>query len=217
MGDIQGLALSAIVGYLVGSVPCSLLLARFVKGIDLRQHGSGNVGATNVARTMGWGWGSLALLLDALKGLLPVLLVPKLFVMTSGDLIPHQQVLCGLAAVIGHTCPIWLKFKGGKGVATGMGVAAVLSWQATLIAVLVFAITFAARRIVSLGSILAAVAFAIAVLVLSWPDPFSSRAWSLTTFAIAVPTLIVLKHASNIGRLLRGEEKPLKTDPPAGK
>lgn len=201
--------LSALASYVAGSIPCSLLLARFAKGIDLREHGSKNVGATNVARTLGWRWGSLALLLDALKGLLPTWLVPLLLVMQS-DAQPHQRVLCGLAAVIGHTCPIWLKFKGGKGVATGLGVAAVLSPWATLVAFGVFALVFWARRIVSLASILAAVAFAGAVLVLNWPAPFSSHMWSLSGFALAVPTLIVLRHASNIGRLWRGEEKPLQ-------
>ena len=216
MNDMQSDTLSAIISYIVGSVPCSLLLARFAKGIDLRQHGSGNVGATNVARTMGWGWGSLALLLDALKGLLPTLLVPH-WIGVSAESSPHQTVLCGLAAVIGHTCPVWLKFKGGKGVATGLGVAAVLSWKATLIAFLVFAVVFGVRRIVSLASICAAVAFAIAVLVMSGPEPFSKQSWSLSAFAIAVPTLIVLRHASNIGRLLRGEEQPLQVDSQAEK
>lgn len=210
---VQSYCLSAALSYVVGSIPCSLLLARFAKGIDLRQHGSGNVGATNVARTMGWKWGSVALLLDALKGLLPTLLVPKLLPMDSSSAL-HQMVLCGLAAVIGHTCPVWLKFKGGKGVATGLGVAAVLSPWATLIAFVVFAVVFAARRIVSLASIVAAVTFAIAVLFLSWPEPFATQSWSVTAFAIAVPGLIVLRHASNMGRLWRGEEQTLKVQAP---
>lgn len=216
MTPVLSYCLSAIISYLAGSVPCSLLLARFAKGIDLRQHGSKNVGATNVARTLGWGWGSLALLLDALKGMLPTLWVPQLFVM-SGEARPHQAVLCGLAAVIGHTCPVWLQFKGGKGVATGLGVAAVLAWQATLIAFAVFAIVFGIRRIVSLASILAAIAFAVAVLTLNGPEPFASGNWSLTVFAIALPSLIVLRHASNIGRLWRGEEQPLQVAPPPQK
>ena len=207
--------LAALASYVAGSIPCSLLLARFAKGIDLREHGSKNVGATNVARTLGWKWGSLALLLDALKGLLPTLLVPELLPMDA-EAQPHQRVLCGLAAVIGHTCPVWLKFKGGKGVATGLGVAAVLSPWATLIAFGVFAAVFAVRRIVSLASILSALAFAVAVLALHWPTPFSSQLWSLSAFAIAVPALIVIRHASNIGRLWRGEEKPLQVQTPTG-
>ena len=216
MTPLLSYGLSALVSYVAGSIPCSLLLARFAKGIDLREHGSKNVGATNVARTLGWRWGSLALLLDALKGLLPTWLVPQLLLMES-DAQPHQRVLCGLAAVMGHTCPIWLKFKGGKGVATGLGVAAILSPWATLISFGVFALVFWVRRIVSLASILAAVAFALAVLALNWPEPFSAQLWSLSGFAIAVPTLIVLRHASNMGRLWRGEEKPLQVQPAEGK
>lgn len=216
MTPVQGYCLSAALAYVAGSIPCSLLLARFAKGIDLRQHGSGNVGATNVARTMGWKWGSLALLLDALKGLLPTLLIPH-FMPLDKDYLPHQTVLCGLAAVIGHTCPVWLKFKGGKGVATGLGVAAVLAPMATLIAFVVFALVFATRRIVSLASILAAVTFAMSVLALSWPEPFASQSWSVTAFAIAVPSLIVLRHASNMGRLWRGEEKTLQVQSPSDK
>lgn len=215
MTALLSYGLSALASYGAGSIPGSLLLARFAKGIDLREHGSKNVGATNVARTLGWRWGSLALLLDALKGLLPTLLVPELLPMDA-EAQPHQRVLCGLAAVIGHTCPVWLKFKGGKGVATGLGVAAVLSPWATLVACGVFAAVFWAKRIVSLASIIASVAFAVAVLVLHWPEPFSPREWSLSSFAIAVPTLIVLRHAGNIGRLWRGEEKPLQVQAPPG-
>ncbi len=212
MNGPLGYLLSAGAAYLIGSIPCSLLLAKGVKGIDLRQHGSGNVGATNVARTMGWNWGAVALLLDALKGLLPVLLLPRAIAMAT-EAASHQAVLCGLAAVIGHTAPVWLKFKGGKGVATGLGVAALLAPWATLIAFIVFAVSFAARRIVSLGSILAAVTFSVTVLAMSWPKPFASDRWSLSLFAIAVPGMIILRHASNIGRLIRGEEQPLTTSP----
>lgn len=209
MSDPLAFLISSGISYLCGSIPCSMLLARWGGGIDLRQHGSGNVGATNVARTMGWKWGTAALLLDALKGLLPTLLVPQ-WMTVSAEAAPHMPVVCGLAAVIGHTAPVWLRFRGGKGVATGLGVAGVLSPWGTVIAFGVFAVTFAARRIVSLSSILASVAFAVSVLGLLWPAPFSSSNWSLSGFAIAVPALIVIRHASNIGRLLRGEEKPLQ-------
>jgi glycerol-3-phosphate acyltransferase PlsY len=211
MSDLAAYLVSAGVSYLCGSIPCSLLLARWGGGIDLREHGSKNVGATNVARTMGWKWGSAALLLDALKGLVPTLAVPHLVAMPA-ESVPHQTVLCGLAAVIGHTAPVWLKFKGGKGVATGLGVAGVLSPWASLISFGLFALTFALKRIVSLASILASITFAVAVLAMSWPTPFSERNWSLSAFAIAVPALIVIRHASNIGRLMRGEEKPLQVE-----
>lgn len=216
MSPALSYSVSALVAYLAGSIPCSLLLAKYGKGIDLRQHGSGNVGATNVARTMGWGWGSLALALDALKGLLATLYVPDLISMASESR-THQMVLCGLMAIIGHTFPVWLKFKGGKGVATALGVATVLSWKAILIACAVFIAVFAVRRIVSLASILAVSSFTLAVLYMTWPTPFTAQGWSLSAFAIAAPGLIVLRHASNIGRLLRGEEKALRVETPASK
>lgn len=208
--------LSAVLAYLVGSIPCSLLLARWGKGIDLRQHGSGNVGATNVARTMGWRWGISALLLDVSKGSMSALLVPQLFPLDSAHTL-HQQVLCGILAVLGHTFSCWLKFQGGKGVATGLGVALILSWQASVIALVVFAVTFAARRIVSLASIVSACSFTLFVLYLSWPDSFSSQNLSLSAFAISIPGLIVLRHTSNITRILRGEENPLTLQTPAPK
>lgn len=213
MSPLLSYGLSALAAYLAGSIPCSLLLAKYGKGIDLRQHGSGNVGATNVARTMGWGWGSVALLLDAIKGLLPTLCIPELIPMASESR-THQMVLCGLMAIIGHTFPVWLKFKGGKGVATALGVATVLSWKAILVSCAVFIVVFAARRIVSLASILAVSAFTVAVLYMSWPTPFTAQGWSLSAFAIAAPGLIVLRHASNIGRLFRGEERALRVETP---
>lgn len=195
-----GLLLAA---YLAGSVPFSLLIARWVGGIDLRQHGSGNVGATNVARTLGFKWGLVALLLDALKGLLPTWGLPLLF---FGPGSTHAPVASGLAAIIGHMFPCWLGFRGGKGVATALGVVAILSWPATLAAFVVFALTFAVSRIVSLSSILASVTFAVAEMVLLWPDAFSSANWSRGAFALAVPGLIIFRHRSNIVRLLKGEE-----------
>jgi len=200
--SIAGIGL-LLAAYLAGSIPFSLLIARWVGGIDLRQHGSGNVGATNVARTLGFKWGLVALLLDALKGLLPTWGLPLLFFKTGNT---HAAVAAGLAAIIGHMFPCWLGFKGGKGVATALGVVTILSWQATLAAFVVFALTFAVSRIVSLSSILAALAFAIAEMVLLWPDAFSTENWSRGAFALAVPPLIIFRHRSNIVRLLKGEE-----------
>jgi glycerol-3-phosphate acyltransferase PlsY len=204
-----GLLLSA---YLFGSIPFSLLIARWVGGIDLRQHGSGNVGATNVARTLGLKWGLLALLLDALKRLLPTWLLP-LLLFGDGAERGHAEVAGGLAAIVGHMFPCWLGFRGGKGVATALGVVCVLSWPATLAAFVVFATTFAVSRFVSLSSMLAAAAYAIAEFALLWPDPFSIATWSRAAFALAVPALIVFRHRSNIGRLLRGEEPKFRRKP----
>lgn len=198
--------LALIAAYLVGSIPFSLLIGRWVGGIDLRRHGSRNVGATNVARTLGLKWGLLALALDALKGLAPVLLFPELFLGSEHSVLGHLRVGCGLAAICGHMFPCWLGFRGGKGVATALGVVAVLAPWATLAAFGVFAVTFAASRIVSLSSILASVAFAIAEFTLLRAEAFSGTNWSLALFSLAVPALIIFRHRSNLVRLARGEE-----------
>jgi len=204
--DLAKAAGMLLAAYLIGSIPFSLLIARWVGGIDLRQHGSGNVGATNVARTLGLKWGIVALLLDALKGLLPTWGLP-LLLFPSGDAHTHAQVACGLAAIIGHMFPCWLGFRGGKGVATALGVVLVIAPLATLCAFGAFALTFAASRIVSLSSIVASAVFAIAEFVILAPSPFATATWSRALFALAVPALIILRHRSNIVRLLKGEEK----------
>jgi glycerol-3-phosphate acyltransferase PlsY len=148
----------------------------------------------------------VVLVLDALKGMLPLLLLPPLFFRESDPVWEHLRVGCGLAAICGHMFPCWLKFRGGKGVATALGVVAVLSPWATLLAFLAFAATLAAFRIVSLSSIAASLAFAIAEIARLWPAPFSRTHWSLALFSLAVPLLIILRHRENIKRLVRGAE-----------
>jgi acyl phosphate:glycerol-3-phosphate acyltransferase len=211
-------ALSAgalLLAYVVGSIPFSLLLARVVGGIDIREHGSKNVGATNVARLLGWRWGATALLLDALKGLLPTWLLPNLI--ENSATTPHLAVGCGVAAILGHMFSCWLKFKGGKGVATSLGVVSVLAPWGALAAFGTFALLFAWKRIVSLGSVVAAAVFAVVQMVLLAPHPFSEATWSLAAFSLAVPLLVIIRHRANIGRLWRGEEKALRqVGAPAG-
>lgn len=193
-------------------------MARVFGGIDLRQHGSGNIGATNVARTMGMKWGLAVLALDALKGMLPVLLVMHTSLFAAAAPSTHVAVGCGLAAILGHMFPCWLGFRGGKGVATALGVVALLAWQATLIAAGVFLLVFALKRVVSLASMTAALVFAAVEFGILWPDPFSSETWSLAAFSLAAPLLIIVRHRDNIARLLRGEElhvahEEKRTDP----
>jgi glycerol-3-phosphate acyltransferase PlsY len=209
---------SALGAWLIGSIPFSLLVARYGGGIDLRRHGSGNVGATNVARLLGPRWGTLALLLDAAKGAAPTLLLPWIFPSNTTSL-ANEQVLCGVAAVLGHMFPPWLNFRGGKGVATALGVVTVIAPAATGCAFLIFVLTFATSRIVSLSSILAAIGFAVAEFLIQGRAIWTPHAWGLGVFAIAVPLLILLRHRANMVRLWQGQEPRLQfrgKKPPSG-
>ena len=209
MSPVLALVLSAGVSYFLGSIPFSLMIARRFCGVDLRQHGSGNVGATNVARTMGAKWGIFALLCDATKGSASVILIPWMLNVDESMMI-HQKVICAVFAVIGHMFSIWLGLRGGKGVATALGAVAVLSPLATLWAFVGFALTFLLKRIVSLSSIVAAIVFAISQIGIYRASLWTSQQWSLGVFSIALPALIIFQHRSNIVRLLRGEEAQLQ-------
>lgn len=213
MSPIAQAVAAIIAAYLVGSIPFGLLIARYGFGIDVRQQGSGNIGATNVGRVLGKKWGIICLILDALKGLIPTILLPQVVVVPS-EWHSGVSVACGTAAILGHVFPIWLRFRGGKGVATGAGVAAVVSWQAALVGAATFAVVFGLRRVVSLASICAAVAYAVTALV-TLRDLTAQENWPLAAFAIAIPTLIVARHRDNIRRLLRGEEKRFSADKPS--
>ena len=199
-------AFAALLSYLAGAVPFGLVIARVVSGEDIRSQGSGNIGATNVARVLGAKWGVMVLVLDAFKGALPTALVPILLTFAANET-GHAGVLCGLMAIIGHMFPVWLGFRGGKGVATALGVVCVLGWQSAIGAFVIFLIVFAAFRIISLSSMAASIAYAIGQFVRLSPAPFSHENWSLALFALLIPTLIIVRHRANIGRLLRGEEK----------
>ena len=189
--------LGVLLSYLAGSVPFAYLAGK-ARGIDLRQHGSGNLGATNAMRVLGPVIGGLVYLGDTLKGLLPVLLLPKVVTSSNPDL---WAIAFGLAAVIGHVRPIFLLGKGGgKGVATAGGVFLGLAWLPTLVAAAVFSIALMATRIVSVASLLAAMALPIAVLI--WAGPRSP----LFIVSSAMMLFVFWTHRSNIGRLKRGEE-----------
>jgi acyl phosphate:glycerol-3-phosphate acyltransferase len=201
-------SLGTLAAFACGSIPFGYVLARWVRGIDIRQHGSGNIGATNVWRVMGARWGLAVFVLDFLKGAVPVwggiwLAARSGTNVGPGGLLP---VLCGLAAIMGHMYPPWLGYSGGKGVATAVGVVLMLAPQSALISAATFALVFWIGRIVSLASILAALAFALAQL--AWFHPPSEWAgnWATTLFSAFVPALIIWRHRANIGRLVRGEE-----------
>jgi glycerol-3-phosphate acyltransferase PlsY len=183
-----------LIGYLVGSVPFGLLLTRLGGAGDIRAIGSGNIGATNVLRTGRKGLALATLLLDILKGLLPAWLGYRWYG-------PDVAVLAGLGAVVGHCFPVWLWFRGGKGVATAAGVMLALTPIVTLAALLVFALAFAATRIVSVASLAAAVAAP----VVAWRLGHAQAA----ELYLAIAALVWVKHAGNIRRLLRGKERRL--------
>ncbi len=191
-------ALLIVIGtaYLIGSIPTGLLLGK-AYGIDVRKEGSGNIGATNLYRTVGRKVGIITLIGDCLKGLFPVLLV-KL-----SALPPEYAALVGLAAFCGHVFSIFLKFKGGKGVATALGVFLALAPLAVAIAIALFAFIMFLWRYVSLGSISAAAAMPLAVYLLG-----GNKTVTGVTAVIAV--IVIIRHIENIKRLLAGTESKFK-------
>jgi glycerol-3-phosphate acyltransferase PlsY len=182
--------LAAITGYLLGSIPFGLLLTRAFGAGDVRNIGSGSIGATNVLRTGRKGLAAATVLLDAAKGVGAVLAAAALW--------PGTEGLAAVAAVAGHCFPVWLKFKGGKGVATAAGVCAVLAWPVFLISGAVWAVAVAAMRISSVASLSAMVVAPIAAWLLGYAEVIPPL--------IAIALIVFVQHRANIGRLTRGEE-----------
>lgn len=199
-----------LIAFLAGGIPFGYLVGRGMLKDDIRKHGSGNIGATNVARLLGWKWGFVVLFLDALKGLLPTL-AAKLFLQDRGslELVNLAAILAGICCIVGHMYPIWLKLRGGKGVATALGVILVIAPLASGVALATFLIVFAVSRIVGLASIVSVTSFAIAQLAFMGRHVFEFGQLPLTLFSTMVPALIVWKHRSNIMRMLRGDEQKM--------
>ena len=193
-----GFIVAAVASYLLGSIPNGLILGKGIWGVDLRQHGSGNIGATNAWRTIGKAGGISIFLLDMLKGALSAYLGLSL---GGGEL---AGIVCGLLAIAGHSWSIFLGFKGGKGVATGLGVIATLMPWVTLI---VFAVWLAIVKItgyVSLGSVVGAVLVPVLALAMGLHTDFM-------VLGVIAAVFIVYRHKSNIGRLLNGTESKIKS------
>jgi glycerol-3-phosphate acyltransferase PlsY len=182
------------IGYLAGSIPFAFFAGRLLRGIDIRRAGSGNVGAANVLRTTGLLTALCVMLLDAAKGAGAVLCAQRLI---AGD---ATSAAAGVAAVVGHIYPLWLRFRGGKGVATAAGVFAVLTPLAMAPAAGIFVITVWATRFISLGSLVAALALGPIAFALGAPAAVVSAAGM-------VALLILYRHRTNIGRLLAGTER----------
>ncbi len=189
-----------IASYLVGAIPFGLVIGKMA-GTDVRQQGSRNIGATNVSRLLGKKLGFLTLVCDVLKGILPMVMASAILAETEG----RELVICscGVFAVLGHMFPVYLRFNGGKGVATGLGVFLFLSPLMILVSLVVFVATVSITGFVSAGSLLAS---GLAPL---WLWLFGAGKVKIVT-ALVVAVLIWMKHHENIGRLLRGEEKSWK-------
>jgi len=192
----------AILGYLLGSIPFGYLLVRLFRGEDIRASGSGNIGATNVARSSPL-LGAATLLLDAAKGFSAVLITRHVFAATQGaSNLRLLMCVAALAAVLGHVFPVWLKFRGGKGVATGLGSFLLIAPKSILVVAGIFLLVVAAFRYVSLGSIVAVALFPM----LAWWMDRRSATPSMIALVSAASLLIVAKHHENIRRLLTGTE-----------
>jgi acyl-phosphate glycerol 3-phosphate acyltransferase len=209
MTDVPFLALVAVAAYLVGAVPFGYVVAR-AKGVDILSHGSGNIGATNVGRILGRRYGILVFLLDFAKGAVPTAVAGALC--PAGLPAEWPQVTAGIAAFLGHLFPVYLRFRGGKGVATGAGVVAVLVPGPTVGAVLTWLAIVAATRYVSLASLVAAAVLCVLRVTLT-PDPLVGPRGVVTAFCVVAAVLVAVRHRANIGRLLHGNENRLKEGP----
>ncbi|HVI94686.1 MAG TPA: glycerol-3-phosphate 1-O-acyltransferase PlsY [Anaeromyxobacter sp.] len=188
-----------LAGYLAGSIPWGVVLGRLVAGVDPRTVGSGNIGATNVARAGGKALGVAVLVLDAVKAMVPILVARVL--LAGSPRADLWVVAVALAAFLGHLFPVWLGFRGGKGVATGLGIFLVLSPWAAVAGVVTYAAAYGATRISSVGSLAGTAVCMLGTFVdHGWTSPIS---WA----GVALTLLIVLRHHENIRRLINGEEK----------
>ena len=193
---MESAALIAL-GYLSGSIPFGVLVGRWVRGVDVRTQGSGNIGATNVARVAGKKLGVAVLALDALKGALPVLAAMALLPQS-----PRTHAVVGLAAFLGHVFPVWLKLKGGKGVATALGVLVVLAPWAALAGFAVYAVLFGVWRVSSIGSLAGGITAVVVGIA-------TARHAEYKALVAIIFALMLFTHRGNIARILQRREKRL--------
>jgi acyl phosphate:glycerol-3-phosphate acyltransferase len=208
------LATIIVLSYLVGSIPTSIIVSKLAKGIDIREHGSGNAGGTNVMRVLGWKHGVFVILLDALKGVLAVVVIARLHYgsmpfqnATPFDDFTLVQIIAGISAVIGHIWTVFAGFKGGKGIATALGMLLMIATVDMLVAIGVFIIVVSISKYVSLGSILGAIAVPVTLVVRE--NIFNVNIPSYNTilpFVIALVMLVIFTHRKNVIRLIKGNE-----------
>jgi glycerol-3-phosphate acyltransferase PlsY len=187
--------------YLIGSIPTAIWVGRFSHGIDIREHGSGNAGATNTIRVLGYKWGIPVLIFDIFKGFLAVFLIHLSSLTPDSNVKDGFSIILGVLAVCGHIWPVFAGFRGGKGVATIFGVILALQLIPTLIAIVVFLVCLFITKYVSVSSMVAGVSFPVSVYFV---HGYSS--WPLMAFSFVVPILLIYTHRKNIKRLRNGEE-----------
>lgn len=213
------LALIIVLAYLIGSIPFSIIVSKAVKDIDIRKHGSGNAGGTNVFRTIGWKWGILVVALDALKGVFVVLVVTRLFFFSEIQFInvfntfedfTVVQIIAGLAAVAGHVWSVFAGFKGGKGIATAVGILITIATIDMLVALAIFIVVVAISKYVSLGSIIGAISVPSVMIIRE--NFFHADIQGYNTilpFLLGLIVFVLFTHRKNIQRLWIGRENKI--------
>lgn len=207
------LSAAVVLSYLLGSIPSAVWVGKAVRGIDVREHGSGNMGATNVARVIGVPWAIVVAVIDVAKGFAPVFWLGPLAATAIGWAADDIRLILGALTIIGHLYPVFAGFKGGKGVLTATGVfLAVLPLEVGA-ALIIWAIAFAATRIVSVGSLTAVAGLVVVVFLrrFLWHAPIADSSLAAT---VLVGVLVVYTHRSNIKRLRAGQESPLRKASP---
>lgn len=194
-----------ILGYLIGAIPFGVIVGRLTRGIDVREYGSGSMGMTNVSRTVGARAGASVLIADVAKGVAAVALAWLIFDSSSATF-AWGQVAGGCAAVIGHNWPVYIGFRGGRGVTTGFGALLVIAWPVGLISLAIFLVVVSLSRYVSLGSVLAALTMLVVVIpfVALDVEPFASL-----VYALIIAPVVIFRHRGNIQRLLTGTESKI--------
>lgn len=201
----------AVIAYLIGSINFSIILSKRMAGFDIREKGSGNAGTTNMLRSVGKKAAVITLICDILKGVVSILiavLVGKIIKNLDNALLVQ---LAGIFVIIGHTFPVFFKFKGGKGIATALGVLLMINWQIGLICLIFALVLMALTKKVSVGSIAAAILFPILVAFIdqNYIVPTSNSNWSYLVFSIIVSLLVIFNHRANVQRILNGTENRL--------
>ena len=202
----------AVIAYLIGSINFSIILSKKMAGFDIREKGSGNAGTTNMLRSVGKKAAAITLICDILKGVVSILiafLAGKIVKNLDNNALLVQ--LAGILVIVGHTFPVFFKFKGGKGIATSLGVLLMINWQIGLICLVFALVLMALTKMVSVGSIAAGILFPVLVAFINqnYIIPTSNSNWSYLVFSIIIALLVVFNHRTNIQRILNGTENKL--------